>query len=79
MRTRLKLTIGAVVLLTALTLYPMYHLNKDANNEGAWVAWGLCVTSMSTLIGYYTKKETDRPSFMNFNFEDESDPDSIPL
>lgn len=91
-RSRLKVTVIGSIALYLLTLFPMYII-LTASFSGffelaaAWTAWGICVTSIATLIGYYVNKDTQRPSFINNTIvdigdalsEDESDDEDIPL
>ncbi len=95
-RSRLKMTILGVILIFLLTCFPMYII-LDASKKSifeiaaAWTAYGIGVTTIGAIIGYYVNKESLRPSIfggiMDFASpvykelpgEDESDPDEIPL
>ncbi len=95
-RSRLKMTILGVGLIALFSFFPMYVILKAAHASiyelvAAWTAWGLCVTTIGAIIGYYVNKETLRssifggimdfasPVYKELPGEDESDPDEIPL
>lgn len=93
-RSRLKLTIVGVVVLVLGMLFPVYIINKAADRfifdiSPPWVAFGIIVTTIGGIIGYYVNKESIRPSLLTTNIfdgvkkilpgEDESDPENIPL
>ena len=93
-RSRLKLTIVGVVVLILGLLFPIYIIDKASDRyifdiSPPWVAFGIVVTTIGGVIGYYVNRETARPSFLTTNIfdgvkkilpgEDESDPKDIPL
>ena len=88
-RSRLKLTIVFSVVVFILSLFPSYIILLAAEigifeTTAAWSAWGICISTIGLLIGYYVSKETNRPSmvtntYVNTDFEDQSDPEEIPL
>lgn len=99
-RSRLKVTIVASVALIILAFFPMWFIyfaavRGEFHAVAAWSSWAATITAMATLAGFYIKKDSDRPSFVNntvsnihvpelmerkvLDGEDESDPAETPL
>lgn len=96
-RSRLKVTLIVCGVLLLLSSFPMWFihyaaLRGDFHVNAAWSAWGVGITAIGTLAGYYVNKESNRPSFVNntvsnihipearvLEGEDESDPQTMPI
>ena len=91
-RSRLKVTITAMVIILLFTLFPMYVI-LQASFESIYelaAAWGAFlggVSAIAGIAGYYVNKDTQRPSYVhntnididNPQYEDGTDPEYIPL
>jgi hypothetical protein len=90
-RTRLKVTVATMVIVALGLLWSAYQTYIEVHSNGAWTAFGLCVTAIVSAAGLYVNYETRRGSlvtntffptinqYKELNGEDESDPETMPF
>lgn len=68
-RSRLKMTIAGMVVLSLLFSVPIIVIFRAANQNifeinAPWIFLGTAVTAFGGIIGYYVNRETARPSLL---------------
>lgn len=69
-RSRLRLAIYGSIGLVIIALFPLVMIvwagrTGDFHVSYPWIFFGTIIGEIGLILGYYIKKESDRPSFVN--------------